>query len=346
MNLYFNNRKLTLDKVVQFSEMEKSHLPFHERYVIDYIQRWFAGQEDFTFQTSGSTGAPQSIVLTRSQMVYSAEQTLNYFFPGQAPNAFLLCIAPQFVGGTQQLVRALISQSDIHVLPPSAEALLQVNSFISLAAVFPLQLQALVEKGEDWPTIEHLIVGGGTVDPSTRLHALKKNWDAHIHEVYGMTETASHVAVKSLAADSYQVLGDLMIDQDYNECLRIKGTITRDNWLQTHDRVVCLDMKRFRWLGRNDWVINSGGYKLHPETLEEKLSFSIDQPFVLSSVPDARLTEKLVLVSQSPVDIEVLRRTVDLHPYEYPKENILIDKWPVTESGKLDRGALKVYLWK
>jgi len=47
----------------------------YERRVLDFCQHWLSGQETFTLQTSGSTGQPKTILLTRAQMVTSAHWT-------------------------------------------------------------------------------------------------------------------------------------------------------------------------------------------------------------------------------------------------------------------------------
>ena len=52
-----------------------ANLSPYERQVVQFAQQWLSGQETFTVQTSGSTGAPKPILLTRTQMVTSARLT-------------------------------------------------------------------------------------------------------------------------------------------------------------------------------------------------------------------------------------------------------------------------------
>ena len=52
---------------------------------LDFCQRWLAGQEEFIVQTSGSTGAPKPITLTRQQMESSALATAAALAPLSRP---------------------------------------------------------------------------------------------------------------------------------------------------------------------------------------------------------------------------------------------------------------------
>jgi O-succinylbenzoic acid--CoA ligase len=98
---------------------------------------------------------------------------------------------------------------------------------------------------------------------------------------------------------------------------------------------------KFRWLGRKDFVINSGGIKLHPEEIESKLSKSIQVPFFVSGLQDERLGEKLVLhVEQdSPISITKSEFSTILGKHQIPKEIYYYSTFQFTKSGKIDRLA-------
>lgn len=63
----------------------------------------------------------------------------------------------------------------------------------------------------------------------------------------------------------------------------------------TNDMVRLHGNKRFEWLGRFDYVINSGGIKLFPELIEQKLVRSIPGRFFITSRPDEVLGESVLL---------------------------------------------------
>ena len=43
-----------------------------------------------------------------------------------------------------------------------------------------------------------------------------------------------------------------------------------------------IDENTFKWLGRQDFVINSGGFKVHPEKIEHHLNKHTDQPLIIT----------------------------------------------------------------
>ena len=92
----------------------------------------------------------------------------------------------------------------------------------------------------------------------------------------------------------------------------------------------------FRWLGRYDNVINSGGVKIIPEVVEAKLaSVILNRRFFITGVADESLGEKVVLVVEGK-KIDISRDSLD--KFEEPKEIYFIPKFVETESGKVNRG--------
>lgn len=113
----------------------------------------------------------------------------------------------------------------------------------------------------------------------------------------------------------------------------------------------------FRILGRKDNVVCSGGIKLQIEEIEAKLANIIHVDFAISSKPDEKLGEKLVLVIEDSKERHVATSssallssylgfdlTSCLEKYEIPKEVFYILHLPRTESGKIARATLKQML--
>jgi O-succinylbenzoic acid--CoA ligase len=98
--------------------------------------------------------------------------------------------------------------------------------------------------------------------------------------------------------------------------------------------VELLSSTGFRWLGRLDNVINSGGVKLHPEEIEAKLAQHLSGSFFVTSKPDDLLGSRLVLViegNQHVPDMSILSG------HQRPKEIIRLEKFERTETGKVKR---------
>src|SRR5262245_33185933 len=76
----------------------------YERCVLDFCQHWLSGQETFTLQTSGSTGQPKTILLTRAQMVTSAHWTRQAL--GLEPGArALVSLSVTYIAAMMMLAR-------------------------------------------------------------------------------------------------------------------------------------------------------------------------------------------------------------------------------------------------
>ena len=78
------------------------------------------------------------------------------------------------------------------------------------------------------------------------------------------------------------------------------------------------------------------------EQIEAKIAHLFTSPFAISAKPDARLGEKVVLYSERELTGSQLdQMQALLSKYEYPKEFILIDQIPRTDSGKIRRNELR-----
>jgi len=89
----------------------------------------------------------------------------------------------------------------------------------------------------------------------------------------------------------------------------------------------------FRWLGRFDNVINSGGVKIIPEVVEAKLASVIsNQRFFIAGETNNKLGERVVLFvegDEMPISFESLEK------FERPKEIYFIRNFVETGSGKI-----------
>jgi O-succinylbenzoic acid--CoA ligase len=101
----------------------------------------------------------------------------------------------------------------------------------------------------------------------------------------------------------------------------------------TNDIIELINDISFRWLGRYDNVINSGGIKIIPEVVEGKLAQSIkDRRFFIAGVVDESLGEKVVLIIEGD---EIALSFDLLEKHERPKEIYFIRNFVETGSGKI-----------
>jgi O-succinylbenzoic acid--CoA ligase len=158
-----------------------------------------------------------------------------------------------------------------------------------------------------------------------------------------MTETITHIAVKQLLKgqqNNYQALPNVKFSVDNRNCLLIDAPRVSSNNIVTNDVVQLHSPTSFSWLGRYDNVINSGGVKLFPEQIENKLAPLINVPFFISSIPDIMLGNKLILVLESDKKIKnstSLWEKARLSKFEVPKEIYCLPKFSYTKSQKIER---------
>lgn len=297
-----------------------------------FISEWDDNREFVLANTSGSTGKPKEIRLLKSDMMISAAKTCEFF--GLTDKSVLaLPLSVDYIAGKMMVCRAMHCGATLWVETPSREILRDFNGTeIDLIAIVPSQIDSLI-KAAGRIHIKNVIVGGAPVS----LEEEEKLKSLHSFATYGMTETCSHVALRRIGQDTYSALPGIEFEVDENNCLIVCCSDLSVGRLITNDVVDLIDRFHFKWLGRRDNVINSGGIKLHPEMIERKLSNAIDCAFYVTSRESDVWGEELVLVVESADEIESEKIFEFLDRYERPKAIIYIEKFDRTDSGKIIR---------
>jgi O-succinylbenzoic acid--CoA ligase len=195
--------------------------------------------------------------------------------------------------------------------------------------------------------IKNMILGGAPV--SNELHKAIQNMNTRVFETYGMTETCSHIAIKPLngktKSEFFSILPGFQISKDKRECLVI--TLSDGTILTTND-IIELEDGKFKWLGRYDNVINSGGIKLFPEQIEKKLEPVISYKFIVVSEKHNTLGEQVVLLIEWPLkesDFNLNQFITELNgvlsSFERPKKLYLLPEFIETSNGKIQRKETK-----
>ena len=302
-----------------------------EKPVGDFLLDWFDSKPFIEMQTSGTTGAPKIISVSKQAMVESALATGD-FFGLQPGNKALQCLPVKYVAGKMMLVRAMILGLDLEFVAPSSHPLELLEMDFDFVAMVPLQAQNSLT---ELKRVKKMIVGGAAVSKNLEKQLLKL--PAQVFETYGMTETITHIAARKLGEKAFTVLPGVTISYDDRNCLVIHAPRISDEVIVTNDIVELVNENQFIFIGRMDNVINSGGIKLIPEQIEEKLSQSMTHRFFIASKPDPELGEKVILVVEGETYDLGSDIYKDLDKYEKPKEVLFIPKFKETGSGKIMR---------
>ena len=302
-----------------------------EKPVGDFLLDWFDSKSFIEMQTSGTTGTPKIISVSKQAMVHSALATGD-FFDLQPGNSALHCLPVKYVAGKMMLVRAMILGLDLEFVAPSSHPLRHNEIDYDFVAMVPLQAQNSIS---ELKKVKKMIVGGASINKILEKQLLKLS--TQVFETYGMTETITHIAARKLGEKAFTVLPGVTISYDDRNCLVIHAPRISDDVILTNDIVELVNENQFVFLGRMDNVINSGGIKLIPEQIEEKLAHKIHQRFFIASKPDAELGEKVIMVVEGEKQDLGADLYGELDKYEKPKELVFIPKFQETGSGKVMR---------
>ena len=293
----------------------------------------------------GTQLAPSQHAKTQLEMAHSAKATGEFLNIGEGSEA-LLCLPAANIAGKMMLVRAMILGWHLEFVAPSKFPLSRNLNTYDFIAMVPMQVAASMT---ELKTVKNLLIGGAPLqeDLKSKLQEL----ETRVFESYGMTETASHIAMRPVneaacnaiegSADLFKTMAGVKVTLDDRGCLVVHADYISEDPLITNDLAEIVSSDQFRWLGRWDNVINSGGVKLIPEQIETKLQSAIGERFILAGLPDESLGEKLVLIVEGKVDktatLKALKKIPQVDKYEIPKEVYLLDKFPETTTGKIHR---------
>ena len=346
---YLNDIRYTQEQLLKYcgDTINNKELLRWEHILSRFILDWF-DESDFILQkTSGSTGEPKTFMLKKDIMKKSAKLTCEFFELSEGDTA-LLCLPVDFIAGKMMVVRALAYGLNLITASPSSDPLKAINRKIDFTAMVPLQVSTVLENEKsNLDLISNLIIGGAEV--SLQLEEKLLRTECRCFETFGMTETYSHIALREISNENkeraFTTMKDVTAQCDKQGKLIITAPFISEIPLETNDLVEILTPNKFRWQGRADNLINTGGIKIIPELLERKLKNDIKQRFVFTSIPDNKLGNKLVLAiehRENPklkTDIEKIVKS-KLNKYEIPKEIFFIEKFPQTTSMKVNRQSV------
>lgn len=348
--ILLGTKKLTFGDLRQLDS--KDFTPF-ERSVVEHCKEWMSDATGFEVTTSGSTGDPKKINFHRSQLEASARLTAEALGLKEGMTA-LLCLNPGFIAGKMMIIRCMVTGMNLIAVEPMAnplDHLPQEAPLIDFAAMVPLQVRTIINsnRAREFDQIRMVIIGGGQVDPELRekLQTLPTSF----YSTFGMTETISHVALQKLNGvnqDSYmQALPGVTFSTDSRGCLVIHAPHAEQQSIVTNDMVELIDSGKFRWLGRWDNVINSGGIKIIPEVAEQAIAvilpaIGIDRRFFVHGVDHPSLGQEVGLVIEGSLDRDkeesVLTALKEQLPkYSSPRKILYAGNFVFTSTGKIRR---------
>jgi O-succinylbenzoic acid--CoA ligase len=286
--------------------------------------------------TSGTTGVPRGVVLTRTAVEAAAAAVHRRLEVDPAADRWLACLPLSHVGGLMVVTRALLTGTPLTFANHTDSS----GAGATLVSVVPSLLDRMETSGF------RVVLVGGSGDWRGR--------GSNVVRTYGMTETGGGVVYDGVPLEGTQVrvdtTGRLQVrGPSLLRCYR-DGTDPRgpDGWLPTGDIGEVAD-GRVVVHGRASDMIVTGGENVWPAPVEEVLRA---HPAVADAAvvgrPDEEWGERVVavVVPDDPAaapGLDELRAWVkeQLPAFSAPRELVLAEALPRTGLGKLRRHALR-----
>jgi o-succinylbenzoate---CoA ligase len=314
--------------------------------------------EPVVVATSGSSGTPKQVVLTRDAVLASAAAS-SARVGGSGP--WLLCLPSSYVAGLNVVVRSLAAGHRPEVLGPRtlAEVRRDSGSDGGYVSVVPTQLHRWLASEADRQALagfDAVLVGGGPVDTSLRDRAREAG--VRLFATYGMAETCGGCVYDGLPLDGVGLalspegrirLSGPTLFEGYLDDPAATAAVLADGWFHTADAGRLDEDGRLQVLGRLDDMVVSGGVNVPGAAVAARLR---EHPAVLAAevvgVPDPEWGNRVVGVVTmaepgSTVSLDEARAWVaERHPRSWaPRELVVVPELPMLANGKVDRLAVR-----
>jgi AMP-binding enzyme len=278
--------------------------------------------------TSGTEGKPKGIVLSYLNLADAAERIISQMGLTSDVREYIgVPVTHSFGMARIRVISAVGGQSYIppHGFDPfELSRMLEAGEVNSLSAV-PTLLRVLLQKpqviGDTGKKLRWMEIGSQYMTALEKRAIRELFPNARIVQHYGLTEASrsTFLQISETSDELLESVGcavgktEVSISPDGHICIRgphvaqwrIDGddlqTLTEpDGWLVTGD-LGHLNNGYLFFDGRADDLINSGGLKINPDILEEKISRLLRQTgkVVVTKVPDALRGEGVLVVTDS-----------------------------------------------
>ncbi|WP_308466177.1 AMP-binding protein [Rathayibacter soli] len=325
-------------------------------------------------ETSGSTGVPKRVVLSRDALLASAAASAGAL---GGDGQWLLCLPGHYVAGSNVLVRSIVAGTtpvvlgDGHFDPrafgDAAASMTGDGRFVSLV---PVQLARLVETASDPATgdprllevlrrFDGVLVGGQALRPALRDRAV--DLGLKLTRTYGSSETGGGCVYNGIPIGTtrprevgglLELAGPVLADGYLDDPARTDAAFHIEDgirWYRTGDLGAVEAGGRVTVHGRADNVIVSGGEKVLLDAVERRVREAPGFGAAVVVAADSAewgqvpvvVVERVAALDGS-LPLAALREHVvtALGRAAAPARIVVVEQIPRLASGKPDRQAL------
>jgi o-succinylbenzoate---CoA ligase len=324
---------------------------------VDAVEKWLGAHDPgpAVIATSGSSGTPKQVVLSRNAVLASAAASAARL-GGSGP--WLLALPSSYVAGLNVIVRSLVAGHRPVALGERNPA--DVGFDGGYVSVVPTQLHRWLESPSDRDALGALagvLVGGGPVDAALKERA--RDSGIRLVATYGMAETCGGCVYDGLPLDGVglalatdgrvRLSGPTLFDGYLDDPVATSEVLV-DGWFHTADAARLDEDGRLQVLGRMDDMVVSGGVNVPAAAVAARLR---EHPDVAGAevvgLPDAEWGQRVVAVLSlvEPIKtfaLDEARAWVgERHPRSWaPRDLVVVPTLPMLPNGKVDRVAVRV----
>ena len=300
-------------------------------------------------ETSGSTGQPKRVLLSRAAILASVEASARRL--GER-GQWLLALPSSYVAGVQVICRSLLAGPEPVVVDGLDFVSVVAKDAPTFTSLVPTQLHRLLQDDRQVAALRQLhtiLLGGGPIDPALRTKAEAEG--LRIVSTYGASETAGGCVYDGMPLDGVALaigsdgrvrIGGQTVFDGYDGDPALTQETLVDGWFLTSDAGRLDEDGRLHVLGRIDDVVISGGVNVPLPAVAARLREHPEVEAVeVLGIPDEEWGTRVVaFVVGSAVDLRAW--VAEVHPRPWaPQQVVIVDELPLLANGKVDRQALR-----
>lgn len=314
----------------------------------------------FIVLTSGTTGEPKPVMLTRKGLAAGALAAARALHM-TGDDCFQLSLSPARVGGLGIVLRTLAVRGTI-ALAPRFNGTRFVQEIerdgVTLASLVPAMLEDVLEKNPNWQNpgrLRALLLGGAALPDRLRRRAVERG--IGIVTTYAMTETGSSVAV-SRWEERFSPVGNGQVPLEGVRLRALdarlwvagpmlfagywgRGPVIDDGWFETGDIGRIDEAGRVSVTARASEIILTAGEKVAPVEVETAIeSIAGVREALVVGLPDEKwgeiVTALVVWEEGACRDGARLAKALSsrLARYKCPRRLAHVESLPLTPEGK------------